>query len=416
MFSSSCRQEAKKKPERKFSPRIWLGCDFFPWLRIMTRGRFQFTLPHLHIGLCASAVSFGQMMLKFAQGALYRDQIDRTAIEHPPIFIIGHWRTGTTLLHEMMVLDPRHSYMNTYECLQPHHYLLTEDLFRRWFSWLLPQRRPMDNMHVGWERPQEDEFALCLLGQPSPYLDLAFPNLPPLTPGALDLEGLSASARRDWKRAFFRLLQTHTFKDPRRLVLKSPPHSCRIPTLLELFPEARFVHIVRNPYDVFPSSVNLWKTLAEKHSVHTPHHRDVVEKVMTNFEHLYQKLHESKKLVHPSRFHEMRYEDLVCDPIGEMRNLYRNLDLGGFDNVRPWIADYWERNAHYETNQFSLTAEQRQEVTRRWGDVIRHYGYPIVAGEQAAPLMYPVGGKDSIKAPERAPARKKSEPEVATVS
>jgi len=50
---------------------------------------------------------------------------------------------------------------------------------------------------------------------------------------------------------FLHFLQTLTFKDTRRLVLKSPPHSCRIGVLLEMFPKARFIHIVRDPYLVF---------------------------------------------------------------------------------------------------------------------------------------------------------------------
>src|SRR5262249_33493141 len=103
--------------KRRFSPRFWLGCDFFAWLRIMTKGRFQFTLPHLHIPVCTSLASFGHTFLKYAQNALYRRKIDQTPITHPPLFIIGHWRTGTTLLHELMILDSRNNYPNTYQCL-----------------------------------------------------------------------------------------------------------------------------------------------------------------------------------------------------------------------------------------------------------------------------------------------------------
>jgi len=391
---------------RKFSPRFWLGCDFFARLRIMARGRFEFTWPHIHIGLCTSLTGFGHMFLRYAQNALYGGEIERTKIEHPPIFIVGHWRTGTTLLHELMILDPRHSYLNTYRCLEPNHFLLTEKLVKKWLTFLLPDRRPMDNMQVGWERPQEDEFAMCMLGQPSPYLDIIFPNRPSLMPGALDLEGLSTRERQSWKRTYFRLLQTHTYQDPRRLVLKSPPHSCRIATLLQLFPDARFVHIMRNPYKVFPSTVKLWKSLAEKQSVQTPHHQNLEEKVLATYSQLYAKLHEGKKLVAPSRFHEMTYEDLVRDPIGEMRHLYARLDLGGFEALQPQVADYFARNANFEPNRFELTPHQRSEITRRWGDVIRYYGYAVESTEKVAPPT-PVtpnkAGKDASTKPALVP-------------
>ena len=135
----------------------------------------------------------------------------------------------------------------------------------RWLGFLMPSRRPMDNMAAGWARPQEDEFALCMMGQPSPYLTIAFPNRPPQFSEYLDLQNLPPRAVARWQRAYLGFLRRLTFKDPRRLILKSPPHTCRIKLLLELFPDARFVHIVRDPYVVFPSTVNLWKSLYLAH-------------------------------------------------------------------------------------------------------------------------------------------------------
>ncbi len=389
MSSETTPGKDVKVPERSWSPRMWLGCDLFGWLRIMARGRFRFHLPHVHIGVVCSLVSTGHSLLKCAQNALYRRRIARTRIEHAPIFIVGHWRTGTTLLHELMILDSRHTCPNTYQCLDPNHFLLTERLFKRWLQFLLPPRRPMDNMQVGWDRPQEDEFAMCMLGQPSPYLDLVFPNGPELMPGSLDLDGLPAWQRREWKRTFVYFLKTLTLKDPRRLVLKSPPHSCRIPTLLELFPDARFVHIMRDPYAVFPSTVKLWKKLAEQHGVQTPHHRNVEEKVLSQFTHLYAKLEEGKKLLAPSRFHELKYEDLVADPVGQMRKLYEVLDLGGFEQLKPRLESYLAENSAYERNHFELTDAQRQVISHRWGEVIRRYGYALETHGTTPPARAP---------------------------
>ena len=105
-------------------------------------GRFNFHFWHLHIGVVASTVAFGHMVLRWAQHSLYGKAIARTRIDKPPIFILGHWRTGTTLLHEMMILDPRHGYPNNYHCLDPNHVLLTEEHFKKWFKFLLPSAGP----------------------------------------------------------------------------------------------------------------------------------------------------------------------------------------------------------------------------------------------------------------------------------
>jgi hypothetical protein len=365
---------------------MWEGCHFFAWLRLLIRNRFAVQLPYLYIAVIITFVSFCHSLLCLLQAVWYGSHVRRTRIVNAPLFIIGHWRTGTTLLHEFLILDERHTYPNYYQCLEPNHFLLTEDFFRRWMWFLMPSRRPMDNMAAGWDRPQEDEFALCMMGQPSPYLKIAFPNRPEPTPGALDLTGLSPKALAGWKKVFVSFLRHLTFKDPRRLILKSPTHTCRIKVLLELFSNARFVHIVRDPYVVFPSTVNLWKSLYQTHCLQRPTYAGLEEEVFRTFSHLYAKLEEGRKLVEPSRFYELRYEDLIRDPVGEMRKLYDHLGLGEFDRLRPRLERYLAEQADYQTNRYQLTPELRAEIGRRWGAVIARYGYSGPAENRTAAI------------------------------
>jgi hypothetical protein len=367
----------RSSSRREWAPRFWEGCHFVAWMRLLIRNRFAVNWRYLYIAVVVTIVSVFHTVLRWVQEGWYGRRVRQTAIREAPIFIIGHWRTGTTLLHELLILDERHNYPSTYECLEPNHFLLTESFFRRYMRFLVPAHRPMDNMAAGWERPQEDEFALCMLGQPSPYLTIAFPNRPPQYPEYLDLEGLSPRAVRRWKATFLRFLQQITFKDPRRLVLKSPPHSCRIKVLLELFPEARFVHIIRNPYVVFPSTVHLWQALYRKHGLQRPTFAGLEEYVLTTFLRLYDKLEEGRKLLRPSRYYELRYEDLVRDPVGKMRALYEHLELSGFDQALPRIEAYLQSISGYETNRYDLPAERQAEITRRWGAVIRRLGYEL---------------------------------------
>src|SRR5262245_36702771 len=165
--------ESTSGSKREWAPRIWQGCDFLAWMRLLSHNRFAVHLSHLYIAVVVTFVSFFHTFLRWLQGQLYGSKLNKVAIREAPIFIIGHWRTGTTLLHELLILDERHTYPNTYECLEPNHFLLAEGLVKRYLKFLVPSRRPMDNMKAGWDRPQEDEFALCMMGQPSPYLTIA---------------------------------------------------------------------------------------------------------------------------------------------------------------------------------------------------------------------------------------------------
>jgi hypothetical protein len=244
----------------------------------------------------------------------------------------------------------------------------------------------MDNMPAGWERPQEDEFALCMLGQPSPYLAIAFPNSPRGNSHALELD-LKPRELKQWKRTFLRFIQQLSFKNPRRIVLKSPPHSCRIRVLLELFPRARFIHLVRNPYVVFPSTINLWKSLYRTHGLQRPTFAGLDEQVFATFVHLYSRLEEERGLIPASQYYELRYEDLIRDPVGQMRALYAHLGIDDFERVLPRLREYLVTAEGYATNRYDLSCEQKAEITRRWGDVVRRYGYALEESPPPKPAL-----------------------------
>ncbi len=291
------------------------------------------------------------------------------------MFIIGHWRTGTTLLHELLALDLRHRCPTTFECFAPNHFLLSERFLKCWTGFALPRRRPADNMEMGWDRPQEDEFALCNLGLPSPYATIAFPNHPPQFQQYLELENLPRRQRSRWQQTFLSFLGQLTYKRPGRLVLKSPPHTFRLPLLCEMFPKARFVHMVRNPYVVFMSTVRLWKSLYASHGYQKPNYQGLEEFVFETFLRMHRRLDATRELVEPGRFHQLRYEDVIRNPVAEMRRLYEKLALGEFDAVEAAIEDYFRLGADYQTNRYELTPELHAEITRRWKPYIERYGY-----------------------------------------
>ena len=366
---------AQKPKRRQWSPRFLEGTDAINWAKLLFRNRFRVHPKYWYIGGIVSISSTLNLVLRWMQNGLYGDRVARTRIDKPPVFVIGHWRTGTTLLHELLAQDPQLSYPDFFACFNPNHSLISERFFKRYATFLSPEQRPMDNMAAGWGRPQEDEFALSLLGAPSPYVDLAFPNSAPLYPGSLDLQGLPAAEINRWKRIFVHFLQTISFRDPRRLVLKSPTHTARIPILLELFPDARFVHIVRDPRVVIPSTIRMRTSMTRAHCFQKPSTEGVKERVFQDFRVIYDRLEESRPLVKSDRFHELRYENLVKDPLGHLEQIYAALELEEFALARPRVEQYLRQTDGYETNKYTLSAPERAEIEDRCGDVIRRYGY-----------------------------------------
>lgn len=366
---------AKQSRRREGTPSIWAGCDFFAWVELLARNHFAVHWSRWHIACLVTGISVFNTLLRYMQELLYGTRVEQTQILEDPLFIIGHPRTGTTFLHQLLTLDERHTYPTTYECFVPNHFLLTERLFTRCFGFLLPETRPIDNVALGWQQPQEDEFALCMIGQPSFYQSIAFPNQPLQCEEYLDLEGLQPQALERWKKSFLRFLQALTFKDPRRLVLKSPPHTCRIKVLIEMFPGARFVHIVRDPYVVFPSTVNMVKLLYRDYGLQRPTFAGLEEYVFQYCHYLYERLDEGRKLVDPANFYELHYEDLVRDPVGQISALYEHLGLGGFEELRPRLEQHLASTAGYQTNRYDLSPGLRAEISHRLGWIVHKYGY-----------------------------------------
>lgn len=370
---SAAAGQAKPR-KRQWAPRVWEGTDCFSWLRMLHANDFAVHPAYWYIAGIVSVSSVMNQALRWVLNGLYGERVRDVELP-PPVFVIGHWRTGTTLLHELLIRDERFGFPDMQDCFNPHHALLTNRFFKKYGRWMLPEKRPMDNMLFGWERPQEDEFALALLGLPSTYTDFAFPNRPPMHPGALDLSGLAPAELKKWKRLFVRFLKEVTVRTGKRLVLKSPPHTARVPVLLELFPGAKFVHIVRDPRVVFPSTVNLWKTMARTHGLQRPEWPGLEEKVLREFRVIYDRLEEARPLFKPAQFHELRYEELIQNPVRELEKVYAGLDLGGFSAARPRLEEYVRQNAGYETNKYDMAPAQRAAVEERWGAVIRRYGY-----------------------------------------
>lgn len=361
--------------DRWFHPRIWDGLDVGSWWKLLRRNNFAVHWSRLNFALVISLMAPFHTVLHWVQTLIFGRKIARTEIKEQPLFILGHWRSGTTLLHELLVLDERHSFPTTYECFAPHHFLLTEGLVTTCFSWMMPKRRPMDNMAVGWDRPQEDEFALCNMGLPSPYLTLAFANRPPQCQEYLTFDGVPEEDVSKWKQALFRFFQMVACRNPKRMILKSPPHTGRIRVLLEMFPDARFVHIVRDPYTLFQSTVKMWKAMYEVQSMQPPKNIGLEDYVFDTLNRMYAALERDRSLVAPNRFCEVRYEDLVRDPIGQMRMIYERLELGGFDEVVPALEEHLASQSDYQPNKHQIPPELKAKIAQRWAGFIAKYGY-----------------------------------------
>lgn len=335
--------------------------------RIAPRYWFDFAFD-----LSAAAINSG---LGCVESLVYGRRLAKTALPTDPIIILGHWRTGTTLLHELLSIDPLHCAPNTFECLLPVHFLLTEGWLKPWTRFALPKTRGFDGMSVGWDHPQEEELALVNLGIGSPYSQIAYPNEPRRDAKYLDLDELNEVERARWKAGLCRFLRRVLLQRPGRLVLKSPPHTCRIPTLLRLFPQAKFVYVVRDPLAVYPSTIRLWQTLFSAHGYQVPNLAGLEDEVLRTFTHFHERFEQTKSQIATNHLATVRFETLVADPINTLRCLYKDLELGDFEPVAPSLAAFWAQRRDYQPNRHALTADTEGKLRACWQGYFQMHGY-----------------------------------------
>jgi hypothetical protein len=204
----------------------------------------------------------------------------------------------------------------------------------------------------------------------------AFPRRAGFYHRYLSLRDASADELSEWKELLTWFPQKLAFKYGKPLVLKSPGHTCRIKVLLDLFPEARFVHIRRNPFDVFRSTVHWQRSGMPVWTLQRPDYNDLNDRIIRQYKEVYDTFFEERGLIPKGRFHEVSFEKLEADPIGQVRELYAVLALPDFKTVQPTLQRYVESLVGYKKNALpDLPIELQARIAREWRRCFEEWGY-----------------------------------------
>ncbi|QDV37530.1 sulfotransferase family protein [Tautonia plasticadhaerens] len=367
--------------------RDFLSRHLFSPLQGMTAGAWATTLrqnrlavgpPYWPRAAFQSAVVPFNSAIARLENAVHGRAVEATRVE-PPLFILGHWRQGTTHLHNLLARDPQFAYPTLYQTLYPRTFLTTEGLVPRLGRPLLMRQRPHDHVALDFGVPNEDEIALVNDSGRSPYLAWAFPRHAASYDRFLTLREATGDEVAAWKASLLRFLKKLTLRHGRPLVLKSPPHTARIRLLLGLFPDARFVHIRRDPYEVFRSTRHMVATTMRYWRLQEapPGGEDEEGRILRIYREMYDAYFEQRGLIPAGNLCEVAYEDLERDPIGQVGAIYDALGLPGFEAARPRLEVYLGSIAGYLKNShLGLPEPLRRRIARDWERNFEAWGYP----------------------------------------
>jgi len=317
-----------------------------------------------------------------------------------PVFVVAPPRSGTTLLYSLLAADPRFFAPRLYETLLPSVSLL--GLADRIGSFAVQHQG--GRLAAGFTRWEEDRFANTdsvhrvrhrELEEDTLLFDrhLVCPSSLRMFPRGGELMQLVAldehppAARARVMEAYHRALQRLLHRAPGRTYLAKNVHSAgRIGSLLERFPDARFIHIVRSPYEVIPSAVRLFRVssylgVTEPHRPTMPLEHECWRFAADLVFDAYQRLLRWERELPASQWITLRFPALVGDPLGTVREIYERFGIELPPAIEATLADEASRAARFRSiDPTPPTLEDvgldRAQVHERLREVFEAYALP----------------------------------------
>ena len=357
------------------------------WLRLIADNR---GVPRQYWGKLARVLAISTLAapLRAAERLCYGpSRMARVTINEAPLYIQGFGRSGTTHLLNLIAQDPGFGAVSTFQAIAAPMFLIGRGRFERLISRGVPAIRPMDNMAVSPDLPQEEEIALANTSHLSWVHHLSFPGLARAYLDKYATMRLTSAEMAQWERAYLDVLRKATLASGgRRLVLKSPTNLGRTAELLRLFPDAKFVHIVRNPYVVYASMRHLYRRMLPICQLDDVDPETVAEIILDAYVAMMRRYMADRDSIPTGNLAEVRFEDLERNPMAELERLYAELALPGWDQARQPVADYLKTLSGYRKNTHRIDPETIRNVDRKWGFAVEEWGYrpPVGTVEERA--------------------------------
>ena len=291
---------------------------------VLFRG-LQLSRPALRRSPVGLLMAFSGLLvepLAWLQSLLLRRRLRRLVLPPDPLVVIGHWRSGTTFLHQLLAADPAWATARNSLTVAPQVAVLLKPLLRPLLRLVMTTVRPIDAVPWSENDPQEDELGIARLCMDTNMAGMAFPRAYPVHFRRSVLE-TTAGFERQWLH-FARLTWLHDGRGRSGLLIKNGAHSARVGLILRHFPRARFVLLRREPSDSIRSLLEAFEA--------------------------------SRAVIPPGQLLELDYEDLVATPLAAVQRIYDHFDCPGWERAQTAIAARLDQARSYRADPVRLSA------------------------------------------------------------
>lgn len=298
-------------------------------------------------------------------------------LDHDPLFILGHWRSGTTFVHNIFAQDHHFGHTTTYQTVFPHLMMFGQPFFKFMMNIFIPSHRPTDGMELTPDTPQEEEFALTNMCPYSYYNFWYYPkDMLELCDRYLTFERITPEEEQAFKDAFLKIVKISLWSTGGTQYLsKNPPHTGHVKALVELFPNAKFIYLMRNPYTVFESTRSFFTQTIAPLKMQEISDDDIEMNAIRVYPRLYDAYQQQKQFIPEGNLYEVRFEEFERDAYATTKDIYTKLALPGWDEAEPAIRAYIDSKRGYKKNQYEYKPRTIQLVNEHWSRAIDDWGY-----------------------------------------
>lgn len=307
----------------------------------------------------------------------YAKKLANKPLEHDPLFILGHWRSGTTFVHNIFAQDKHFGYTTTYQTVFPHYIMALQGVFKPIMKAVMPNTRPTDNMELSPDLPQEEEFALANMTTCNYYNFWFFPErMQEYQDHFLTFKDITDDELQEFKSTFEKLVKISLWNTGGSQYLsKNPPHTGRIKALSELFPRARYIYLIRNPYTVFESTRSFYINTIKPLQFHSITDEEMEQNILRGYMELYHAYKEQKQSLPEGTLYEVRFEDIEQDALAITEDIYRKLGIPGWEEAKPAIKKYIESKKGYKKNKYQYDPRTVRLVNEHWAEALDDWEY-----------------------------------------
>lgn len=306
-------------------------------------------------------------------------KVHKVEIVDNPVFIIGFWRSGTTLLHNLLCLDPNSAYISTFQSVFPNHTLINQGWLSVLAKILMPKYRPVDKIKLDLSYPQEEEISLGNLQELSFYHFFYFPaDYEYYLRNSLLMTNSTDNDIEAFSLAYKKLIQTALLNTGgNRFISKNPPNTFRIKLIREMYPNARFIFIHRNPYESITSFQRFLIPVLDGIKLQDYNKEELKSKIPGLYKMFFEIYERDKSMLDEKSLVEVKYEDLLNDGISEIENIYSKLEIDGFSRNKDALARYLAKQKEHKSGSYQLSERSIRMINDEVADIISNYGYKL---------------------------------------